>query len=282
MALAITLGLVALSGSAGEQPFAPGDLLPARIGEFSLANAAATPDGQRGDYIREGARQARLVVGAPSDVECNSTASARASRTRVNGHLACVFMATESDPHIAPYELTWSAHGHRIWFALTPAGFHDRVAATRRAEKAALAADRWFQRRSSSLRRPEAGSPANPAEAPGNVADAQTCAIGWMQIPAGVCVRFSKLEQSDDLRSDMVAMDLVSKTGYVHLNLRIAVLRGAREWCAYPAVLSLYKIEANRQYAFRIPCSRSGTPMDSGELRLVVEVDEAIEMPRSR
>ena len=103
-----------------------------------------------------------------------------------------------------------------------------------------------------------------------------------MRIPAGVCVRFSKLEQSDDLRSDMVAMDLVSKTGYVHLNLRIAVLRGAQEWCAYPAVLSLYKIEANRQYAFRIPCSRSGTPMDSGELRLVVEVDEAIEMPRPR
>src|SRR5438132_9648676 len=114
VALAITLGLVALSGSAGEQPFAPGDLLPARIGEFSLANAAATPDGQRGDYVRDGARQARLVIGVPSDVKCNSTSSARASRTRVNGHLACLFMATESDPHIAPYELTWSAHGYRI------------------------------------------------------------------------------------------------------------------------------------------------------------------------
>jgi len=124
--------------------------------------------------------------------------------------------------------------------------------------------------------------PAQTHELPNQSANAETCAVGWMQIPGGVCVRFSKLEQSDDLRSDLVAMDLVSKTGYVHLNLRIVVLRGAREWCAYPGVLSLYQIEANRQYAFRIPCATSGTPIDSGELRLVVGVDEAIEMPRPR
>ena len=125
-------------------------------------------------------------------------------------------------------------------------------------------------------------APAQTHELPSQSANAETCAVGWMQIPGGVCVRFSKLEQSDDLRSDLVAMDLVSKTRYVHLNLRIAVFRGAQEWCAYPGVLSLYQIEANRQYAFRIPCSTSGTPIDSGELRLVVDVDEAIEMPRPR
>ena len=125
-------------------------------------------------------------------------------------------------------------------------------------------------------------APAQTREQPSQSAYAEKCAVGWMQIPGEVCVRFSKLEQSDDLSSDLVAMDLLSKTGYVHLNLRIAVFRGAQEWCAYPGILSLYQIEANRQYAFRVPCSTSGTPIDSGELRLVVGVDEAIEMPRPR
>src|SRR5229473_7002827 len=125
-------------------------------------------------------------------------------------------------------------------------------------------------------------APARAHELPSNRANAETCAIGWMQIPAGVCVRFSELEQSDDLRSDLVAMDLLSKTGYVHLNLRIAVYRGEQKWCAFPAVLSLYQIEPGHQYAFRVPCSKSGTPIESGEPRLVVEVDEAIEMPRRK
>jgi hypothetical protein len=106
--------------------------------------------------------------------------------------------------------------------------------------------------------------------------------MGWMQIQRGVCIRFSKLEPGDDPRFDLVSLDVLSRTGYLYLNLRIAVYRGARKWCAYPEVLSLYRIEANRSYPFRVPCSLSGTPAEgeSGELRLVVEVDEALELPR--
>ncbi len=104
--------------------------------------------------------------------------------------------------------------------------------------------------------------------------------MGWMQIAGGVCIRFSKLEQGDDPRGKLVAMDLLSRTGYVHLNLRISVFRGAQKWCAFPGILSLYQIEPNHQYAFRVPCSMSGAPVDGGEPRLAVEVDEAIEMPR--
>src|SRR5713226_3332401 len=111
-------------------------------------------------------------------------------------------------------------------------------------------------------------------------ADAEPCAMGWMQIAGGVCVRFSKLEQGDDPRGKLIAMDLLSRTGYVHLNLRISVFRGAQKWCAFPGVLSLYQIEPNHQYAFRVPCSMSGAPVDGGEPRLAAEVDEAIEMPR--
>lgn len=128
----------------------------------------------------------------------------------------------------------------------------------------------------------------NGIEAPGQThepssgANAEPCAMGWMQIQRGVCVRFSKLEPGDDPRFDLVAMDVLSRVGYLHLNLRIAVYRGARKWCAYPEVLSLYRIEANRPQSFRVPCSLSGTrgESESGELRLVVEVDEALEIPR--
>jgi hypothetical protein len=115
---------------------------------------------------------------------------------------------------------------------------------------------------------------------PSSGANAEPCAMGWMQIAGGVCVRFSKLEQGDDPRGKLIAMDLLSRTGYVHLNLRISVFRGAQKWCAFPGVLSLYQIEPNHQYAFRVPCSMSGAPVDSGEPRLAAEVDEAIEMPR--
>lgn len=108
----------------------------------------------------------------------------------------------------------------------------------------------------------------------------EPCATGWMQIQGGVCIRFSKLEQSDHPPAELVAMDLLSRTGYVHLNLRVAVFRGDQKWCAFPGVLSLYQIEPDRQYAFRVPCPTSGTPVQTGEPRLVVEVDEAIEMPR--
>ena len=115
---------------------------------------------------------------------------------------------------------------------------------------------------------------------PSSGANAEPCAMGWMQIAGGVCIRFSKLEQGDDPRGKLVAMDLLSRTGYVHLNLRISVFRGAQIWCAFPGILSLYQIEPNHQYAFRVPCSMSGAPVDGGEPRLAVEVDEAIEMPR--
>jgi hypothetical protein len=104
--------------------------------------------------------------------------------------------------------------------------------------------------------------------------------MGWMPIQGGVCIRFNRLEQENDPRADLVAMDLLSRTGYVHLNLRVAVFRGEQKWCAFPGVLSLYQIERDRQYAFRVPCSRTGTAVESGDPRLVVEVDEAIEMPR--
>src|SRR5713226_2040145 len=62
---------------------------------------------------------------------------------------------------------------------------------------------------------------------PSSGANAEPCAMGWMQIAGGVCVRFSKLEQGDDPRGKLIAMDLLSRTGYVHLNLRISVFRGA-------------------------------------------------------
>ncbi len=128
----------------------------------------------------------------------------------------------------------------------------------------------------------------NGIEAPGQThepssgANVEPCAKGWMQIQRDVCIRFSKLEPGDDPRFDLVAMDLLSRTGYLYLNLRIAVYRGAQKWCAYPGVLSLNRIEADRQYPFSVPCSVSGTPgeSESGELRLVVEVDEALEIPR--
>jgi len=51
----------------------------------------------------------------------------------------------------------------------------------------------------------------------------------------------------------------------------------SRESCSEWACT--HQIEPNRQYAFRVPCSMSGTPVESGEPRLVVEVDEAIEVP---
>jgi hypothetical protein len=120
------------------------------------------------------------------------------------------------------------------------------------------------------------------APRPDKSANVEPCAAGWIPLQGDVCIRFAKLEQGDDPRSDLVAMDLLSRTGYVHLNLRIAVYRGEQKWCAFPAVLSLYQIEPGHQYAFRVPCSKSGTPIESGEPRLVVEVDEAIEMPRRR
>ena len=81
---------------------------------------------------------------------------------------------------------------------------------------------------------------------------------------------------------DVVAISLVSKTDYSHLGLRVAVFRGAERWCAFPTVLSLAQIEANHEYDFRVPCSMSGKPIDSGEFRLVVEVDEAIEKHSKR
>jgi hypothetical protein len=115
---------------------------------------------------------------------------------------------------------------------------------------------------------------------PSNSANAEPCAMGWMQIGGGVCIRFSRLEHGDDPRADLVAMDLRSRTGYVHLGLRVAVFRGLQKWCAFPSVLSLYQIEPDRLYAFRVPCPVSGVPGERGEPRLAVEVDEAIEMHR--
>ena len=106
---------------------------------------------------------------------------------------------------------------------------------------------------------------------------ATSCASGWMPVDKALCIRFAGLQQGDESPADVVAMTLVSKTDYAHLGLRVAVFRGAERWCAFPTVLSLAQIEANHEYDFRVPCSMSGKLVDSGEFRLVVEVDEAIE-----
>ena len=104
-----------------------------------------------------------------------------------------------------------------------------------------------------------------------------SCASGWIPVGNTLCIRFSGLHQADEPPVNVVAMSLVSNTDYSHLGLRVAVFRGAESWCAFPTVLSLAQIEANHEYDFRVPCSMSGKPIDSGEFRLVVEVDEAIE-----
>ena len=109
-------------------------------------------------------------------------------------------------------------------------------------------------------------------------ATAGTCAPGWTQAQQDLCVRLSKLEPCNEPPVDLVALDLLSKTDYVHLGLRVADFRGPEKWCAFPTVLSLSQIEANHEYAFKVPCSLSGKPLEAGEFRLVVEVEEAIEM----
>lgn len=113
-------------------------------------------------------------------------------------------------------------------------------------------------------------------------ATAPPCANGWMPVDKALCIRFSGLEHGEEPPLDLVAFSLVSKTDYVHLGLRVAVFRGAEKWCAFPTVLSLAQIEANHDYALRVPCSMSGKLVGRGEFRLVVEVDEAIEKHSTR
>lgn len=108
------------------------------------------------------------------------------------------------------------------------------------------------------------------------------CASGWAPVGTTLCVRFSGMERGDEPPVDLVAFRLVSKTDYAHLGLRVAVLRGAERWCAFPTTLSLAQIEANHDYDFRVPCSMSGKPIDRGEFRLAVEIDEAIEKHTNR
>ena len=108
------------------------------------------------------------------------------------------------------------------------------------------------------------------------------CAGGWIPVHQALCVRFSGLEQGNSPPVDLVAMSLVSKTDYAHLGLRVAVFRGPEKWCAFPGVLSLAQVEANHEYAFRVPCALSGKPLENGEFRLAVEVDEAIEKHSAR
>ena len=108
------------------------------------------------------------------------------------------------------------------------------------------------------------------------------CANGWTPVGKALCVRLSGLERADEPPVDLVAFSLVSKTDYAHLGLRVAVFRGAERWCAFPTILSLSQIEANHEYDFRAPCSMSGKLVQRGELRLAVEIEEAIEKHSKR